>query len=336
MEVGPSVTLFSELAAEPLEEMLQRTEVRRFFATGRFGLSLAMLDLSGTRARCVRMLEQQGVDVTAWLVLHERDGYWLNADNAPAARERWGEVERFADQHGLRLSRVGLDIEPPRGDMDAVMARDPRALVAVFRRRRSREALGHAQTQYAELTARIRASGRSVEEYCLPPLLDESRAATSFLQRVLGLVAADADDRVPMAYSSYLGRALTASYARGSRCVALGVTGGGVYAERDTERVLGWSRVRDEMNWAASHGAERLYLFSLEGCVEQGMLSDLAAWQPGEQPSWRLRTLAGDALRAGLRAALRAAELGERTHGALSREALRIPAHLTSSERPTA
>jgi hypothetical protein len=85
------------------------------------------------------------------------------------------------------------------------------------------------------------------------------------------------DAEVYMLYSSYLGRAGARVYFADAPCIALGVTGGGVNAANPdaTRRFLSWERLDDDLRAAAAH-TDEVYIFSLEGCVEQGMLERIA------------------------------------------------------------
>ena len=274
----PRLTFFVELAAEPLDRLLSRPEVIPFLAENGCAVSMGILDLSAERAACVRHLEAAGVPVTAWLLLDVGDGYWLNADNAPAALARWRETLAWGEREGLQLARVGLDVEFPRSESKGVLDDRRAAVLGMFRRRRSRERVAAAELAYAALVAEIRATGRSVEAYHFPYLLDERRAGATLLRRSLGLVDVPVDDEVYMLYATYLGRAGARAYFEDAPCIALGVTGGGVNAAEPAARSrhLTWEELEPELRAAAGHTRE-VYVFSLEGCVEKGWLERLAA-----------------------------------------------------------
>jgi hypothetical protein len=249
-----------------------------FLAAQRSTLAMGLLDLSPERAAWVRRLESRGVAVTAWLLLDPADGYWLNADNAERAAARWRESAAWAGREGLRLHRVGLDVEFPRAESEGILHDRRRALLSMLRRRRSREQVQAAERDYAALVAEIHASGRSVEAYHFPHLLDERAAGSTLLRRSLGLVDVAVDAEVYMLYASYLGRAGARAYFPDAPCIALGVTGGGVQAH-DPEaqrRFLSWERLEEDLRAAAAHTRE-VYVFSLEGCVARGWLPRLAA-----------------------------------------------------------
>lgn len=273
----PALTFFVELAQEPLAELFRRPEVLPFLAGQGAAVSMGLLDLGASRAEIVRTLESAGVPVTAWLLLEVEDGYWLNADNADRAARRWRETLAWAQEEGLGLGRVGLDVEFPRAESAGAIRDRRRAFLSMLRRRRSRVQVAEAERAYAELVGEIRASGRRVEAYHFPHLLDERLAGTTLLRRALGLVDVPVDAEVYMLYSSYLGRAGARAYFREAPCIALGVTGGGVNADNPEarRRFLTWERLEEDLRAAAAHAGD-VYVFSLEGCAEHGMLERIA------------------------------------------------------------
>ena len=278
MPTRPRLTFFVELAAEPLAALLARPEVIPFLAEQGCALSMGLLDLSPERAAWVRRLESSGVPVTAWLLLDVADGYWLNADNAHVAAARWRETRDWAEREDLRLRRVGLDVEFPRSESQGVLRDRRRAVLGMFRRRRPRERVLQAERDYVALVEEIRATGRTVEAYHFPYLLDERAAGTTLLRRSLGLVDVPVDAEVFMLYATYLGRASARAYFPDAPCIALGVTGGGVNAlePEARSRHLRWSELEPELRAAAEHTSE-VYVFSLEGCVEKDWLGKLGA-----------------------------------------------------------
>jgi len=275
---GPHLTFFVELASEPFAELFSKPDVARFLSDGGHALSMGLLDLTAARADIVRRLEAAGVPVTAWLLLDVADGYWLNADNPDQARGRYHETVAWAAREGLRLHRIGLDIEFPRADADLLTRDLRRGMQTLLRRRRDAAQVQAAERAYAMLVEDIRAGGRSVESYHFPHLVDERLARSMLLRRTLGLVDVPADAEVLMLYSSYLGRRGARAYFPDAQCIALGVTGGGVNAGKPEElaRLLSWERLEDDL-LAAAACCRDVYVFSLEGCVEQNMLARFAA-----------------------------------------------------------
>jgi hypothetical protein len=240
-------------------------------------ISMGLVDLSPSRAEIVRRLESSGVPVTAWILLDVEDGYWLNADNSDRALERWRETAAWAEREGLRLHRAGLDIEFPRVESEGAIRDKRRAFLSMLRRRRSREQIREAERAYERVVDEIRESGRTVEAYQFAYLLDERAAGTTLLRRSLGVVDVAVDAEVYMLYSSYMGRAGAEVYFADAPCIALGVTGGGVNAGNPDarHRFLSFEQLEQELRAAAAY-TRQIYVFSLEGCVEQGMLPAIA------------------------------------------------------------
>ncbi|MDJ0786764.1 MAG: hypothetical protein QNK05_08135 [Myxococcota bacterium] len=274
---APRLTFFVELESQALDAMMSRPEVLPFLAENRCALSMGLIDLSPERAAWVRELETNGVPVTAWLLLDVADGYWLNADNADVAVSRWRETREWAETAGLRLHRVGLDVEFPRSESKGVLRNRRAAVLDMFRRRRSREQVERAEAAYGALVEEIRATGRSVESYHFPYLLDERAAGSWILRRSLGLVDVAVDAEVFMLYATYLGRAGARAYFEDAPCIALGVTGGGVNQNEPEARSrhLRFEELEPELRAAAAHTRD-VYVFSLEGCVEKGWLDRIA------------------------------------------------------------
>lgn len=272
----PRITFFNELPSAALVELFAIDGVETFLRDGGYALSMGLIDLTEERAQIVRRLEASRIPVTGWLLLDLAEGYWLNADNAAAARRRYEETIAWADASGLRLHRIGLDIETPRADAAALMQRPRAALWEFLRRRRSPQAIEAAERAYGDLVADIRAAGRSVEAYHFPFLMDERIAGSRLLRRTLGVLDIDCDLEVPMLYSTYLGESLAVSYFAESPAIALGVTGGGVNADdpRERRRLLSGAMLERQL-LAAARSSEELYVFSLEGCVWNGLLPQL-------------------------------------------------------------
>jgi hypothetical protein len=249
---------------------------------------MGMLDLTPERAEVVRRLENADVPVTAWLLLDVADGYWFNADNVDRAVARYRETIEWAEREGLRLHRIGLDIEFPRDVMEDFNRDRRKTLWRGFRQRRSAQQVYASERAYAALVEEIHRGIRDVESYHFPQLLDERRSGRSLLRRTLGLVDVPADVEVFMLYASYLGRAAAHAYFREAPAIALGVTGGGVNAGKPEEmrRLLTWERLEEDLVTAARHSHE-LYVFSLEGCVWSGFLPRFAAidWQAASRRS---------------------------------------------------
>lgn len=282
--IKPRLTFFVELESDELAALFARPEVTDFLVEGGHALAMGLLDLDGRRGAVVRALESAGVPVTAWLLLASSDGYWLTADNAEISRKRYREVMAWAKAEGLSFSRVGLDIEAPKKDLDRLLENPLAGALERLHRRRQPEAIHHAERIYRALVQEIHDAGQTVESYQFPFVVDERKANSMLLRRMLGIVHVDTDAEVLMLYQSYFGKSGIRTYFPEAQCIALGVTGGGVNADRpQIEPKLSWADLESDLLAAAQY-SQNLYVFSLEGCVEQDMLAALRALDWNRQP----------------------------------------------------
>jgi hypothetical protein len=85
------------------------------------------------------------------------------------------------------------------------------------------------------------------------------------------------DREVWMLYTSFsrpLGVGYLWSYAPDAQAIGVGSTGGGVYTGIGDSRPLSWDEFSRDLR-LAWYWTDHLYIFSLEGCVQQGFLSRL-------------------------------------------------------------
>jgi hypothetical protein len=279
----PSLTFFCELPADRLAPVIQQP-VLETLARMNASVSLAILDFSVERAALVRKLNQYGIPVTAWLLLPHDQGYWLGVENAEAAENFYASFESWTRQESLTWQVIGLDIEPDIREFEAWVSGTGRqwAFRRVLRRVFQRRRLAFAQRIYRELVNKIHSDGYRVESYHLPLIADERIVGSTLLRRILGIFDIPVDTEVLMLYSSNLrgrsnrphfGLGMLWSYGSQAQAIGVGSTGGGVDFVRD-HRFLDWDELSRDLR-LAWYWSDRLYIFSLEGCVEQGFLPGL-------------------------------------------------------------
>ncbi len=273
----PELTFFCELDANRLPVLLTEA-VLADLQTLKAGLSLGILDLSAGRAEAVQQLNRAGIPVTAWLLLPKDQGYWFNARNAGLAQARYADFQAWSKQFGLQWAGVGLDIEPDIHDFAVLAQRPARMGLLLLRRLFAYRLAARAHKTYWQLASRIRQDGYFLESYQFPLIQDERLAHATLLQRIAGVVDVPVEREVWMIYTNLLrphGPGILASYAPQAQAVALGVTGGGVQAEGlPAAPPLTWDEFSRDLRLAWSW-SDRLYIFSLEGCLEQGFLERL-------------------------------------------------------------
>jgi hypothetical protein len=296
-----------ELDTDELQEMFATPTVLDTLIELGAGVGLAVIDLSAERAAVVRHLNDAGVPVAAWLVLPREEGYWFNADNAPEATARYKQFRAWTAEYGLRWEGIGLDVEPDFNEVKQLLGKERWQILPVMLRRAfDRERLHRAETAYRVLVEQIRADGYRVETCQFPFIVDERKAGAWLLQRVFGLVDMKADGELLMLYSSFapaIGDGLLWSYAPDAEGIIVGITGNGV--EPDGMAVpMTWAEFSRDLRLAA-HWRDLIFVYSLEGCVQQGFLERLRTFdweEPVVVPHKRARQIntARMAVQAGL------------------------------------
>lgn len=304
----PKLTFFCELDAPQLQALFAQKDVRESLHAMGAGVSMAVRDFAPERAEVVRELTRAGIPVTAWLVLPEEKGYWFNAENVSDALEVAERFLNWTGEEGLEWAGVGLDIEPHMAEWRMLQSGRLLALLRrVWRRVFNPERIWHAEATYAMLVEKLHRAGYRVESYQLPFIADERMVGGDFLRRLTGIVDIQVDTEVLMLYSSFFrrqGAAMLWSYGPHARAMGVGSTGGGVATgELDRIAPLSWEELSRDL-LLARRWADEVYLFSLEGCVEQGYLGQLATfdWDAPAPAAPNLRQI--ECMRRALRALL--------------------------------
>jgi hypothetical protein len=283
----PRLTFFCELPADRLASVFQQHVVETLVRM-KAGVSLGIIDMSPERAELVRKLNQYDVPVTAWLLLPHDQGYWLGMENAGASLNLYGVFRKWSSQEGLVWRAIGLDIEPDIREIKAWVQGDDRrwALYSMLRRVFQRRRLVSAQRVYRQMVAEIHSDGYPVESYQLPLIADERLVGSSLLRRVLGIVDVSVDTEVWMLYSSFMrsrpnrphiGLGMLWSYGSQAQAIGVGSTGDNVAFNHD-HHFLDWDELARDLR-LAWYWTDELYIFSLEGCLEQGFLPELEKFE---------------------------------------------------------
>jgi len=284
----PELTFYCELKSEFLVKLFENRFVLDDLKTLKAKLSLGILDFSNERAQVIKKLNKFGIPVIAWLLLPEEDGYWFNADNYLKAGERYDEFIQWTKENKLDWDGIGLDIEPDINFLKNLREKKIKMLPGLIKRFSHKKQILEAQLFYRKLVEKMHLDGYKVESYHIPLIIDERKADSTVLQRVIGLVDLNADKEVLMLYSSFLrprGNEVLWQYASEAGSIGIGNTGGGV----DLEGVidippLTWDEFSQDLRTASKFG-KPVHIFCLEGCVAQGFLERLITFKWDEEPS---------------------------------------------------
>lgn len=299
----PQLIFFSELDGPGLQRLFAETNVLRELSAGNHGVAIALHAFDPDTATVVRTLNEHGVPLIAWLLLPPGEGVWLNLQNYPQALERYHNFRQWAAEQTLRFVAVGLDIEPPpTPSTNQQGAWSPHTLARRIWLAHENVLYTAARAAYTDLIAEIHHDGYEVHTYQLPLIADDRRAGTTLVQRAFDLVDLPADVEVLMCYSSIqlprfgsdLGGALISSYGPTADAIGVGSVGSASTREAGAEALppLAWEALERDLLLAAQH-TDTIYLSSLEGCVERGLLPRIRTinWDHDIRPVFSRRVL---------------------------------------------
>ncbi len=273
----PQLTFFCELDALALERLFEDASVIDDLVALKAGLSLGILDLSKQRAAVVQKLNAAGVPVIAWLLLPNSEGYWFNANNSAQAIARYAAFKIWTTENELRWGGLGIDIEPDMREIQKIAEDRSKLPSLILGRLFDSERVHKAQAEYIALVAQMRADGYCVESYHIPFIVDERRTGATLLQRITGLIDVPVDREVLMLYSSFfrsIGAGVLWSYAPDAGIIGIGNTGGIEAGGANKTLPLTWDDFKRDLLLAKKAGKD-VHIFSLEGCVWQGFLTQL-------------------------------------------------------------
>jgi hypothetical protein len=273
---GPMALTFAccEQPTPAVEAFFSNTAVIPAVQDIHANLAVAIVDLSPGRAEVVHRLNLAGIPLTAWIVLPKEQGYYINADNAPAAVARIDEFERWTARYALRWTSVGLDIEPNFEELASLKGHAWRLAGYLLERSLDGARLRRARSAYSALIQRIQSAGYSVQTYQMPFIADEREAGSTLLDRLLGTVEVRGNLEVLMLYTSYspsTDSAMIWKLGSDAQAIVVGIVAATSSANSHS---LGWEAFSRDLI-VASHFTRTIGVYGLEGCSEQRFLQRL-------------------------------------------------------------
>lgn len=282
----PQVIFFSELDGAELLTRLRDSRLAAYLAAHGYGVAVALYDFTQPLAEAVRLLNQRQVTVIAWLLLPPGEDFWFNLQNYPQAFARYHRFRDWVREYTLHFDAVGLNIAPPGSAIDQLHHGNLRQLTRRFLRARDNVLYGAARNAYTDLVSEIRHDGYEVHTYQVPVVADDRRAGSTLAQRMLDIVDIPADVEVLICYSSVplaaleddLGGALIASYGPAADSIGVGVVDSAGSRARSIRGLppLSWEALERDLILAGQF-TDTIYVYSLEGCLERGLLPRIAA-----------------------------------------------------------
>lgn len=246
-------------------------------------IAIAIPDFSDDRAAIVHRLNHEGIPAIAWLMLPEKDGAYMNADNEPQAAARVHAFEQWTIDQKLQWAAVGLDIEPNFNELAALKTHRWRLITTLLSRAANGKRIENAQQSYSALIRTTQSHGYRVQTYQMPYVPAEQSARSTLLDKMLGTVEVQGNDNYLMLYTSFvrpIGAGMLWSLGRDAQDIAIGSTDGAGAAGLGAGP-LNWEEFSRDLI-VASHYSRNIGVYDLEGCARQGFLPKLRSFDWGQ------------------------------------------------------
>lgn len=294
----PQIIFFCGLDGSALLARLKADNLAPYLAAHGYGIAVGITAFDEALTEAIQLLNRHHVPVVAWLLLPDDKEPWFNLRNYPQAFERYHSFREWVRKHGLQFQAVGINIAPPSCAFDQRRRRGPWRLIRRLWRARRNVLYNPARSAYSDLVSTIRYDGYEVHAYQVPLVADDRRAGATLIQRMLDIVDVPADVEVLLCYSSIalaalgddLDGALIAEYGPAADGIGVGIVEGANirWGARDVPP-LTWDMLERDLLLAGQY-TDVIYVSSLEGCLDRGLLPRIAAidWEAiPSVPIWK-------------------------------------------------
>ena len=289
------LTFFCELDGKGLKQLFENRFVFDDLKTINASVAMALVDFSNERAEIVKKLNRLEIPVKVWLLLSEEDGLHLTIANHAQVLQRYADFKAWTEKHSLLWDGIGLDIEPQFNQLTDANSVGLRAIKNTWRRYLHKNLLKQASLSYRKLAVQIHDDGYMLETYHFPYILEGQNAKPGFNHGLGGMVDVPVDREVLMLYSSLFQEErsrLMWSYAGNAQAIGIGITAKSkLITPLQTPKPLTWEEFTKDLLLAKQH-SNAVYIFNLEGCVEQGFLPRLVTFNwTSEVPKPKTKTI---------------------------------------------
>jgi hypothetical protein len=281
---GPKISFFVELPGDEFQKLFADTSLITQLMVMDASLRIGLQDFSKERTETILELNKAGIQLFAWLLLPEEEGYWFNMYNGEKASERYDDFKKWTFENGLKWEGIGIDLELDFNDARMAVKHPYRLAWKAYKRLFDNRSLEKGRQVYKDLIDRMIADGYDVESYLIPFIYDERITGTTSFQKLLGLIDIRTPHEIPMVYTSAMGNpGIIAEYCQAGEAVALGITGGGVNIEGVQPRFMRLDDlIRDLL--ISNECSKEAIIFSLEAAFRNGWLPAIESVDYSRKP----------------------------------------------------
>jgi hypothetical protein len=271
----PKLSFFNEQDGKELQKLFSDTTLIPNLKKLQAEIRMGMLDLNEERAEVLKRLNEANIPVVAWLLLPKEQGYWFHSGNSNAAFNRYYEIRKWAEDHGIQFSGIGIDLELDMNELELFKTNKLKLFGRVLGRLYDKEEYLEAKRQYGKLIDVIRKDGFPIESYYVPVVRYETERGHTALQQATRFMDLQTDKDIPMLYTSFMGNPYGVlkdlAIDKNLRYVAIGSTGGGFDPSLPS---MTWDNLAYDLR-LASKTAKEIHIFCLEASVQKGFIPRL-------------------------------------------------------------
>jgi len=273
----PLLSFFSDSDPATFQALISRPQIKDILLEMGAELRMGIDDFSEERAENIRLLNEAGIPVYAWIRAPKAQSFTFRIDNASTLLKRYQSFKSWSDSHGLQWSGIGIDLRPAPEELQQ-WAEQPmlsawNAYVNLF----EQEELQLALPLFQEFKEAVHKDGYVLESYVLPFSLDENPEEAKALQYMGQILNVETDRIIPLCHTNmpYVYPASILDYGARARRVGLGSTSNESFDGLMTQEALDWESLSRDLR-LAHDVCQEIHLSSLESIAANGWLEALA------------------------------------------------------------
>ncbi|GAA4820226.1 hypothetical protein GCM10023331_00740 [Algivirga pacifica] len=266
--------LLQLLTPETLEEL------KRLNAS----VKISIQDLSVDKAEAVKVLQQNNIPVTAWILFPSSMQYWINADNLYSEQEtshiiqRYRDFQRWTSKHNLKWERIAFSITPYDSDRKVASSSTLNQTKVIWKRLLKNNAQEKANQLMAPIYQLIKQDGYAIDAFASPYELLAQDVASEGWHNLNHTFTVENARSIPLFFNHFTNNeqrtvALHVVYAQDHPAIAIGsLNNSKPLSEYKNRSPLSLASIHQHFHYAREMNKE-VWIYGLKGAVQKNLLS---------------------------------------------------------------
>ncbi|MEM8888737.1 MAG: hypothetical protein AAGD28_12200, partial [Bacteroidota bacterium] len=257
--------------------LISRPQIKDILLEMGAELRMGIDDFSEERAANIRLLNEVGIPVYAWIRAPKAQSFTFRIDNASTLLKRYQSFKSWSDSHDLKWAGIGIDLRPAPEELQQWAEQPMLSAWNAYLNLFEQEELQLALPLFREFKEAVHKDGYVLESYVLPFSLDENPEEAKALQYMGQILNVETDRIIPLCHTNmpYVYPASILDYGARARRVGLGSTSNESFDGLMTQDALDWESLSRDLR-LAHDVCQEIHLSSLESIAANGWLEALA------------------------------------------------------------